>query len=75
MNGVEYIIVGDSVKYPEHTECLIYTCGRDKEWAEKVLDRMLTNPNDNDKLELENHRNIKVKEVNSKDCWWNYGTD
>lgn len=72
MNEVEYIIVGDSIEHPEYTECLIYTCGKDKEHAENVLNRMLTNPNNNDKIFLKKHRNIKVKEISNKDCWWNY---
>ena len=38
MNGIEYIIVGDSIEYPEYGECLVYTCGKDKEWAEKFLE-------------------------------------
>lgn len=43
----EYIIVGDTKDYKD---CLIYRCGNNQEYAERVLDRLLNNPNDNDKF-------------------------
>ena len=64
----EYIIVGDTEKYDG---CLIYTCGTDKSWAEKVLERMLTNPDEQDKQELAKHSNLRVEAVQEKDQWWN----
>lgn len=67
----EYIIVGDTDK---HKDCLIYICGT-YENAKRCLNRMLNNPNYNDIKIMDNHTNFRIKEVLSKDCWWNYGTD
>lgn len=64
----EYIIVGDTDKY---TECLVATCGKSEEWANEVLQRMLTNPTENDKRLMERHHNFKVKKIAGEDCWWN----
>lgn len=64
----EYIIVGDTKKYGT---CLIYTCGANKAHAEKVLERMLTNPTEQDKEELKSHTNLRVEPVPEKDQWWN----
>ena len=64
----EYIIVGDS---PNFNECLIYTCGTDKELAEDYLDRILNYPTENDKKATENMTNIKIKKVSSGAAWWN----
>lgn len=64
----EYIIVGDTEKYGT---CLIYTCGTNKEHAEKVLERMLNNPDAEDKRVMETHSNIRINDVAEKDQWWN----
>lgn len=64
----EYLIVGDT---KNHKDCLIYRCGNNQEYAERVLDRLLNNPNDNDKFASKGHFNIRLKEVNSSECWWN----
>lgn len=68
----EYIIAGDSALYKE---CLVYICGTDKEFAERVLNKMLTNPDENDLMYMKEYTNLKVKEIDDKDCWWNGGTD
>jgi len=67
---MEYIIVGDTEKYKG---CLIYVCGKDKERAEKALERMKTNPTENDLAISKGHANLRVETVQDKDCWWNYG--
>lgn len=72
MNGKEYTIVGDS---GTSKACLIYACGPDKEFAEKVLEKMLTNPDENDLAVMKDLTNLRVKEVDSKDCWWNENCD
>ncbi len=63
----EYIIAGDTEKY---NECLIYICGSKKQIAEKILERMLTNPTDNDKFVMQGHKNLRVVEVEGRDAWW-----
>lgn len=68
---MEYIIVGDTDKYKE---CLIYVCFS-KENAEKVLDRVLNNPTEDDLRMTKGHTNLKVIGIPDRDCWWNYGTD
>jgi len=37
----------------------------------KTLSRLLNNPNDNDKRLIKNHKNLRIEEVDDKDCWWN----
>ena len=69
---MEYIIVGDTDNYKD---CLIYTCGVNKETAEKCLQRMLNNPDEQDSKILKTHSNIRIKSVKREDCWWNYCTD
>ena len=69
---MEYIIVGDTEKYEE---CLIYTCGMFLENAKKTLIRLLTNPTERDKRLIAGHTNLRIKEVEDKDCWWKYYTD
>lgn len=69
--GREYIIVGDT----DMGECLVGIGFFTQEGAESAVKRMLTNPTENDKKLIKDHSNLRVKEVNSKDCWWNYGTD
>lgn len=68
----EYIIVGDIEKLGT---CLIYTCGKSRDWANKILDRMLNNPTEQDIKEVAKFTNIRVKEVPPEDCWWNGNLD
>ena len=68
----EYVIVGDT---KEFKECLIYVCGTSRDWAEKLLDRMLNNPTENDLRAMKDHTNLKVEEVPPEDCWWNGNLD
>lgn len=46
-------------------------CRGDRNFAEKILQRMLNNPTQNDKRCMEGHINLRIKEVEEKDCWWN----
>jgi hypothetical protein len=65
---MEYIIVGDTKDYKE---CLIYPVGKKYEDALGVLERMLTNPTENDRAVSKGHTNLRIKQVEDKDCWWN----
>lgn len=62
-----FIIVGDAGQYKE---CLIYTCGTSREKAEATLERMLSDPTEIDKRVMEGHHNLRVKEVEKENCWW-----
>ena len=68
----EYIIIGDTEKYKD---CLVYLCGTSLQHAQSVLHRMLNNPTEEDKNVMTRHKNLRIKEVVEKDCWWNYGCD
>lgn len=61
-----YIIVGDTEK---HGECLIYVCANSVV-AEQVLDRMLNNPDEEDKIAMRTHKNIRIKKTDESRCWW-----
>ena len=65
---MEYIIKGDTEKYED---CLLLVCGASKSHAEDVLNRLLNNPTDNDKRLIKDHINLRIAEVDDKDCWWN----
>ena len=70
---VEYVIVGDT---PEYKNCLVYVIGLSLEVvAEQVLNRMLNNPNENDKRLIKDHTNLRIEAVDKKDCWWNDNCD
>lgn len=71
MNG-DYIIKGDT---KEFKDCLIYITGKTYENPEKILDRMLNNPTENDKRLIKGHENFRIGFVKEKDCWWNYNCD
>ncbi len=64
----EYIIVGDTDKYEG---CLVKLAGYDFEKAKALLNKMLTNPDDNDKYLMKGQTNFRIEEVNSNECWWN----
>lgn len=63
----QYYIVGDTKKYKE---CLIYIVGESYEYAEKVLNRILTNPTEQDKFMLKTHNNIRINSIDTENCWW-----
>lgn len=65
---MEYIIVGDTERYKE---CLVFTCGKNKEHAESVLHKILTNPSKEEAFVIRNMKNLKVIVANGGDCWWN----
>ena len=64
----EYVIVGDTKNY---IGCLVATCGINKEYANKILDRMINSPTENDKVLCKGHNNLRIEEIKSQDCWWN----
>ncbi len=72
MGNVEYVIIGDTTKYKD---CLVYVIGTSLESAERVLNRMLTNPNENDKTLIRGYTNLRITAVNKSDCWWNDNCD
>ena len=63
----EYVIVGDTDQYKG---CLVCVCGVDKIHAYTVLDRMLVNPNENDKHITKGMTNLRVEEVEKEEAWW-----
>lgn len=67
MKDSDYIIVGDTERFEG---CLICVAGKAKESAEETLNRMLTDPTENDKRLMEGHRNMRIKEVPEEKCWW-----
>ena len=71
MNG-EYVIVGDTNKYED---CLVCVAGSTYEKAEEVLNRMLSNPTENDKRLMLGHKNFRIEFVEEKYCWWNHYCD
>ena len=60
---IEYIIVGDS-KETGNKECLINLAGDKIKGAKKRLQETIAEYGDK-------YDNIKIIEVESKDCWWN----
>ena len=70
---VEYFIAGDALL---HKGCLIcITDCKSFEEAEQILERMLNNPNENDKKMIKGYRNIHVAAIPKNDCWWNDNCD
>lgn len=69
---MEYVIKGDT---PRFDDCLVCTCGKSREYAKEVLDKMISNPSDNDKRLIKDHINLRVEEVRDEDCWWNLNCD
>ena len=69
---MEYLIVGDTKNYKD---CLIYRCGDNRENAEKILNRLLNNPSNDDKIVSKGHFNIKIKKIDDSECWWNDAVD
>lgn len=71
--NVEYVIVGDVIvgDTEEYKGCLVCVVGESLENAEQALDRMLNNPNANDKKLIKDHTNLRIAAVDKVDCWWN----
>ena len=67
----DFVIIGDTKDYDG---CLVCVCGT-QDHANEVLDRMLNNPNDNDKRLIDGYYNLRVKEVPKEDCWWRGNCD
>ena len=69
MSKKEYVIAHDTAEYKN---CLYCICGSDRAHAEKVLDRILNNPDEQDLAAIKNgYTNFRVEEVDSEGCWWN----
>jgi hypothetical protein len=67
----ECVIVHDVTGTDKYNGCLMYTCG-DRENAERVLDRILNNPNKEDlRCINKGYTNFRIEEVPDKYCWWN----
>lgn len=64
----EYIIVGDTESY---NDCLVVVCGADEDEAKKTLQKMITDPTNSDKQLIKGYSNLRLKKVESKNCWWN----
>lgn len=69
---MEYIIKGDTERYKD---CLVLVCGASKPHAETVLSRLLNNPTDDDMRLIKDHKNLRIEEVEDKECWWNFNCD
>ncbi len=68
----EYVIVHDVKGTDKYNGCLLYVCGSSRENAERVLDRLLNNPDNQDLRNIEKgYINFRIEEVADKDCWWN----
>ena len=66
---INYVIVGDTEKYKN---CLVTVCRSDKkEFAEKRLEQMLTNPTENDLRLMKGHTNFRIMEAKEEEQWWN----
>lgn len=72
--SLEYIIVGDVPKH-NFTHCLVMVCGKSHDRAEEILNRILNNPDENDKRLIKDHCNLRIDKVEDKDCWWNFNCD
>lgn len=66
--NIEYVIIGDTEKYDD---CLVYAIGESLERAKEILNRILTNPTENDKHISNGMSNLRIEKVGKKDCWWN----
>lgn len=64
----DYVIIGDA---ESHKDCLVCIVGNSYEEAVKALNRMLNNPNENDKRLMSGYTNLRIYFVEEKDCWWN----
>ena len=68
----EYVIIGDTEKYED---CLVFLCGTSYKHAENMLERLTNNPTEDDKKLIAEFTNLRIKEVEETNCWWNYGCD
>ena len=71
IEGTEFIICGKC----ERGDALVYVCGAKRENAERLLDRILNAPTENDLRVTKGLSDFYIEEIPSKDAWWNYGTD
>ena len=67
----DYVIIGDTKDYEGCLVCVCFSLNN----ATEVLNRMLTNPTDNDKRIMQGCHNLRIKEVPEKDCWWHGNCD
>ena len=64
---MEYIIIAD---YKGFGKCMVIPCGT-KSAAEIILERMQTNPTENDKRLIGDGTNLRIEAIELKDAWWN----
>lgn len=72
MSNAEYNIIGDTKDYKG---CLVLTCGKSEERAKEVLNRLLANPSENEKIMMKGYTNLRIEKVDGGKCWWNEGCD
>lgn len=63
-----WIIIGDTSEYKD---CLVCVCHLNKTEAEKVLDRMINNPTQNDLACIGKCTNLRLKNTKPEEEWWN----
>lgn len=64
---IQYIIEGDT---DDFNNCMVMTCGDTYEKAQEVLNRLLVNPNENDKRIIKMHKNLRIESVEDEKAWW-----
>ena len=69
---MEYVITAE---YPRNGRCLVAVCGKNLEKAKEILNKMKTNPDDNDLRLIKEGKDLMIEEVEDKDCWWNGNLD
>lgn len=62
-------IVGTFEICGKEEECLVYAC-HTKDGAEKVLEKMLANPTENDLAVMKDGKNFRIHEEEIENCWW-----
>lgn len=72
MSNEEYNIVGDTKNYKA---CLILACGKSEERAKEVLNRLLANPPENERMMMKGYTNLRIEKTDCCKCWWNEGCD
>lgn len=71
----EWVLVGDPLDKkgdPNFVGCLLRILGRKtRTEAEKYLAQFMQSSEVNDVSDRNQYENIRIKEVEGKDCWWN----
>ena len=74
---MEYVIVHDVKGTDKYNGCLYCICGSSRKHAEKVLDRIMKNPTEQEMRDVSSkgYINFRIESVEDKHCWWNDSTD